>query len=103
MRCPACTALCRIRAWSLGGWCRDRHGRIAKTRPPGAPPLWLLQLRREEGGDRLVRAMLTQLQAHREDYWVEWIISGALCCAVLGLATLCTHCAEALGGKAGPA
>ncbi|GAB4821810.1 hypothetical protein N2152v2_008856 [Parachlorella kessleri] len=33
-----------------------------------------LAARREEGGDTLVRALLRQLQEHREDDWVEWVI-----------------------------
>lgn len=35
------------------------------------------QMRREDHGEKLVKALLQQLQAHREDDWVEWITSGA--------------------------
>jgi len=37
---------------------------------------WDMQARRDEGGDTLVRSLLKQLQEHREDDWVEWVVQG---------------------------
>jgi hypothetical protein len=49
-----------------------------------ARALAAVQTRRDDGGDRLARALLVQLQEHREDDWVDWAISGkGLACNAL--------------------
>lgn len=52
------------------------HEILNGRRPPTCLAAPCVQNKREEGGGKVVRALLSQLQEHREDDWVEWIIYG---------------------------